>query len=568
MRWGPQRLGPDRWRFALWAPAAERLLLEVDGGDCVPMSHDGDGWFIAEAKARAGDRYRFRLPAGLAVPDPAARAQADGVHGWSLLVDGSYEWRTSKWTGRPWEETVLYELHAGLLGGFAGVADELPRLANLGITAVELMPIAAFSGQRNWGYDGVLAYAPASAYGSPNDLKALVDRSHELGLSIILDVVYNHFGPDGNYLAAYAPQFFDSDVHTPWGAAIDFTREPVRRFFIDNAMQWLADYRFDGLRFDAVQAIGDKSFLQDLGQEIRERTSGRHVHLILENEANEARWLDGLYDGQWNDDFHNAAHVLLTGETEAYYADFAQAPARKLARALGEGFTFQGERMPASGKRRGSPSAHLPPFRFVSFLQNHDQVGNRATGERLTRLTGEDRLKAATALLLLSPQIPLLFMGDETGSVSPFLFFTDFEDKLAHAVREGRRKEFAKFRAFADPEARQRIPDPNSPQTFESSRPMPGPDADEWVEFYRRLIALRQERIVPRLREASARASRAAGTGAVVAEWALGGDCLLTIYANLGDSPADAPDLPESEPMFALGEPGEVGSFSAWIEDR
>lgn len=569
MRWGSEKLSADRWRFSLWAPAAERPLLEIDGRGPVAMEPHGEGWFVAEAEAEAGARYRFRISPELAVPDPASRAQAGGVHGWSLLVDQeSYEWRCSGWTGRPWEETLIYELHAGLLGGFEGVAAELPRVADLGVTAIELMPIAAFSGVRNWGYDGVLPYAPASAYGSPEALKALVDRAHELGLGMILDVVYNHFGPDGNYLAAYAPQFFDAGERTPWGEAIAFEREPVRRYFIDNALMWLEDYRFDGLRLDAVHAISDKSFLEELGREIRDRTGGRHVHLVLENGANEARWLEGSYDAQWNDDFHNSAHVLLTGETQGYYRDFADQPARKLARCLEQGFSYQGEHSFDSGKPRGSPSGHLPPYRFVSFLQNHDQTGNRATGERLTQLTGKERLRAATALLLLCPQIPLLFMGEEVGSRSPFLFFTDFDDGLADAVREGRRKEFAKFEAFADPAARETIPDPNSPETFERSRPAPGPDGEEWLSFNRELIALRQERIVPRLGEARSAGARAIGEAAVLGEWTLGTAARLTLFANLGDAPVEAPGLPEAEPMFAIGEAGAVGSFAAWLEEE
>jgi maltooligosyltrehalose trehalohydrolase len=568
MKWGPEKLAPGRWRFALWAPAVERPLLELDGRKPLAMEPQGEGWHASEAEAEPGTRYRFRVSPELAVPDPASRAQADEVHGWSLLVDpDSHQWRCADWRGRPWPETVVYELHAGLLGGFDGVAAELARLAELGVTVIELMPVAAFSGTRNWGYDGVLPYAPAAAYGSPNDLKALVDRAHELGLSMILDVVYNHFGPDGNYLGAYAPDFFDSDAQTPWGAAIAFERKPVRRFFIDNARMWLEEYRFDGLRFDAVHAISDRSFLEDLGRELRDCTRGRHVHLVLENEANEAPLLEGLYDAQWNDDFHNVAHVLLTGETQGYYGDFARQPARKLARCLEQGFIYQGEPSPGSGEPRGSPSAHLPAYRFISFLQNHDQIGNRAFGERLTLLTSKQRLRAATALLLLSPQIPLLFMGEETGSLSHFLFFTDFHDELADAVREGRRKEFARFEAFADPAAREKIPDPNAQETFARSRPQPGADGDEWLDLYRRLLALRHERIVPKLGNAKSSGAQAIGDAAVLAQWTLGDSARLTLFANIGEEKVEAPDLPRSEPMFALGKIGDSGSFSAWLED-
>ncbi|MFN3945655.1 MAG: malto-oligosyltrehalose trehalohydrolase [Allosphingosinicella sp.] len=549
MRWGPEPLGGGRWRFNLWAPGVERVNLEIAApsereGLEVAMSQSGDGWFSAEAEARSGTRYRFRVSPDLAVPDPASRAQAEDVHGWSLLVDpDSYRWQAADWAGRPWEETVIYELHAGLLGGFRGVADRLPDIAALGVTAVELMPVAAFSGTRNWGYDGVLPYAPAAAYGSPDDLKALVDKAHALGLSIYLDVVYNHFGPDGNYLHAYANDFFHPEIRTPWGDAIAFDREPVRRFFIDNALMWLTEYRFDGLRFDAVHAIGDVGFLDAMAAELRAATVGRHVHLMLENEANDAERLERGFDAQWNDDFHNTIHVMLTGESEAYYGGFAERPAEKLARCLAEGFVYQGETPPGGDHPRGAPSGHLRSTAFIPFLQNHDQIGNRAMGERLTRLTSRERLRAATALLLLMPQVPLLFMGDETGSESPFLFFTDFHDELADAVREGRRREFAKFAAFADPEARARIPDPNAEATFAGSRPEPGPAAAEWRAFYADLLDLRRREIVPRLKGARGDGARALSETAVLAHWRLGDGSRLTIFADLGETPTDPSSL-------------------------
>jgi maltooligosyltrehalose trehalohydrolase len=532
------------------------------------MTRSEDGWFTAEAEAPPGTRYRFRLPDGLAIPDPASRAQQDSVHGWSLLVDqDSYQWRTPDWAGRPWEESVIYELHAGLLGGFAGVADHLPRLKDLGVTAVELMPVNAFGGERNWGYDGVLPYAPASAYGTPDALKALVDRAHQLGLRILLDVVYNHFGPDGNYLAAYAPAFFDDEVDTPWGAAIAHHREPVRRFFIDNALMWLEEYRFDGLRLDAVHAIQDPSFLDFLSEEVRTRIPGRHVHLILENEHNDAARLDGGYDAQWNDDFHNSIHVLLTGESEGYYRGFADKPAEHLARVLGEGFAYQGELPPGAAKPRGSPSGHLRAAAFVSFLQNHDQIGNRAFGERLTALIPSDKLRAATALLLLCPQIPLIFMGDEMGSTSPFLFFTDFRDELAQAVRTGRRGEFAHFSDFSDPAIRETIPDPNDPATFEASRPQPGREAAEWEALYGDLLALRHREIVPRLKGAVPTGAEAVGKCAVIAGWRMGDGAHLSLFLNVGEDRRLPAHLPESDPIYAIGTLGAPCSFAAWLEE-
>ncbi len=564
--WGAT-LGDGTTIFRIWAPDRDAVTLEIEGGDPVAMASEAEGWFAAEAPVGAGARYRFRLDNALAVPDPASRAQAGGVHGWSVVTDPeAYRWRTGTWRGRPWDEMVIQEVHVGALGGFAGVAEQLPALAEIGITAIELMPVNAFGGTRNWGYDGVLPYAVAESYGTPDDLKALVDRAHELGIAVLLDVVYNHFGPDGNYLGAYAKGFFDADVATPWGGAVAVDAAPVARFFVENALMWLQDYRFDGLRFDAVHAIDNDAFLDAMAAEIRETVSDRPVHLILENERNDAdRLASGLYDAQWNDDFHNVLHVLLTGETSAYYADFADRPAERLARCLAEGFIYQGQGSPNhDGKPRGKPSAHLSPTAFVSFLQNHDQIGNRAMGERLTLLADPRKLRAATALLLLGPQIPLQFMGDETGSETPFLFFTDFHDDLANAVREGRRREFAKFAAFADPAARETIPDPNARETFARSRPEPGPDSARWQDLYRTLLKLRHDVIVPRLRGARAIGAEAIGTGAVVARWRMADAAVLTIALNLGDGVVAFPsDLPE--PVHAEGAMGEPGSVAVWL---
>ena len=558
--WGATPLDDGRTRFALWAPDAAGVELEIDGAPPADMVAGDDGWFVATTQAPAGTRYRFRI-GDTVVPDPASRAQSGGVHGWSLVIDPAYPWTVTDWRGRPWEETVLVELHPGLLGGFRGVIDQLPAIAATGITAIELMPVGAFGGTRGWGYDGVLPYAPHESYGAPADLQALVDAAHGFGLSVFLDVVYNHFGPDGNYIGQYAAGFFDAEVHTPWGGAVAMHEAAVHRFFVDNALMWLRDYRIDGLRFDAVHAIADDAFLDAMATEIREALPDRHIHLVLENERNDAaRLRDGGYDAQWNDDFHNVLHVLLTGETSAYYTDFADRPADRLARCLAEGFIYQGEGSANhDGTPRGTPSAHLSPTRFVSFLQNHDQIGNRALGERLTVLTDPAKLRAATALLLLAPQIPLLFMGDTDGSETPFLFFTDFHDELADAVREGRRKEFANFDAFADPQARERIPDPNARSTFDASRPEPGPDAATWRALYRDLIALRMTHIVPHLAGAVAIGAEATGDAAVTARWRLADGSTLTIALDLADTPAplagDNGDL-----LHAEGD-----RFAAWI---
>lgn len=539
---GANLIGPARTRFRIWAPAQHSLSVAIAGRPPLPMTRNGDGWFEADADCGAGTRYRYILQDGTKVPDPAARAQADDVHGDSIVVDpAAYRWRQTGWHGRPWRDTVIYELHVGLLGGFASVARELRRLAELGFTAIELMPIAEFPGARNWGYDGVLPFAPESSYGSPDELKALIDAAHAHGLMIFLDVVYNHFGPDGNYLHLYAPQMFRDDIATPWGPAIDFRRHEVRRFFIENALYWLIEYRFDGLRFDAVHAIADPDWLDEMAAELRRAIEPeRHVHLVLENDDNAASHLAGDFDAQWNDDGHHVLHVLLTGEKEGYYADYADAPAARFARCLKEGFSYQGEpSVYRDGKRRGTASAQLPPTAFVLFLQNHDQIGNRAFGERLTALTRPQALEAAIALQLLCPQMPLVFMGEDQASLSPFLFFTDHNPEIAQAVRNGRRREFARFAHFSDPRHLEQIPDPNACETFERSVAVPHPaDAEKRRRLYRHLLALRRDEIVPRLDGARALDADAVGATAVLARWRMGDGAILIIGSNFGAEPA------------------------------
>lgn len=529
---GAIMLDAQHTRFALWAPDAFYVSVELENGKSIAMLPQADGWFEVEIKCPAGTRYRYNIDGEQDVPDPASRAQASDVHGWSLVVDPlAYHWRQPNWQGRPWHEAVIYELHVGALGGYANVEQHLPRLAEMGVTAIELMPLAQFPGERNWGYDGVLPYAPHSSYGTPEQLKHLIDSAHEHGLAVILDVVYNHFGPDGNYLGQYAASFFQEDVHTPWGAGIDFERREVRDFFLDNALMWLLEYRFDGLRLDAVHAIDNPGFLQELAQRVRQQVdTGRHVWLVLENELNQASLLKHDFDAQWNDDFHNVLHVLLTGETDAYYSDFAQDPTAKLARCLGEGFIYQGDTT-RHGHARGEPSGGLPPTAFVAFLQNHDQIGNRALGERLHQLCPPQALKAATALLLLSPMIPLMFMGDEANAAEPFLFFTDHHGELAEAVREGRRNEFADFAAFHDPERREHIPDPNALSTLQQS--MPTLADQDHVAFYRELLSLRHRHIVPHLPGSVALGAQVLGDAAVSARWRLGNGSVLQIDLNL-----------------------------------
>jgi len=359
---------------------------------------------------------------------------------------------------------------------------------------------------------------------------------------VILDVVYNHFGPDGNYLASYAPKFFRDDVKTPWGPAIDFRRPQVRQFFTENALYWLMEYRFDGLRFDAVHAITEADWLDEMAAAVRASVEqDRHVHLVLEHDGNVAEHLRRDFDAQWNDDAHHVLHVMLTGENEGYYRDYADCSADRLARALREGFVYQGEpSAQREGEPRGTPSLDLAPTAFVLFLQNHDQTGNRAFGDRLTVLAKPEALEAAIALQLLCPQIPLIFMGEEVGSPTPFQFFTDHHGELADAVRDGRRKEFASFAAFSDPARRERIPDPNAVGTFERSRPAPDTNnSAEWSDLYHRLLAVRRDHIVPRLKDARAIRAEAIGPAAVVARWRLG-DAVLTIATNLGSEACEA----------------------------
>jgi malto-oligosyltrehalose trehalohydrolase len=558
---GVTRLPDGSVRFRLWAPAQETVGVAFEAGELLPMQRSADGWFEATGLVADGTLYRYRLADGALVPDPASRMQAGGVHGPSVVYTAPFTWTCADWQGRPWTEVVLYEVHVGAAGGFRGVRDDLPRLKELGITAIELMPVNDFPGQRNWGYDGVLPYAPASAYGSPDELKELIDAAHALGLMIFLDVVYNHFGPDGNYLGLYAPQFFRDDVKTPWGSAIDFRRREVRDYFTCNVLMWLTEYRFDGLRFDAVHAIHEQDWIEEMAAVVRTSVGQRrHVHLVLEHH-NDAAHLRNSVDAQWNDDGHNVLHVLLTGEDGGYYADYAQDPATKLARVLAEGWVYQGERSDYLGRARGEPSAGLPPYAHVLFLQNHDQIGNRALGERLTSLVPAATLEAAIALQMLCPQIPLLFMGEESACRTPFLFFTDHHDELADAVREGRRQEFAGFAEFADPEKRQRIPDPNAVETFAAS--VPRVESNGRFVFYQRLIDVRMREIVPRLPGTVSIGAAAIGQKSVLARWRMGDGSTLTIVTNLGTG-AVSFSTPAGRLLFSIGETGPM--TAAYLE--
>ncbi len=566
----------DGVRFRLWAPAAKRVetvLVEQGGERIFAMTGTEDGRHeVLIPGTGPGTLYQFKIDGETVVPDPGSRFQPDDVFGPSQVVDTrAFVWQNPGWKGRPWRETVLYELHVGTFtpeGTYDGVRSRLPYLKELGVTAIELMPLADFPGRRNWGYDGVLPFAPDSAYGTPWDLQRLIDKAHGLGLMVFLDVVYNHFGPEGNYLHLYAPQFFTEAHQTPWGAAIDFSVRRVRDFFIANAAYWLDEYRFDGLRLDAVHAIRDDSVPHIL-EELAETVSGvlpedRHVHLVLENDANQARFLTRdadnrprFYVAQWNDDIHHAYHVTATGETQGYYVDYADNPLERLGRCLAQGFAYQGEpSVHRDGEARGEPSDQLPPDAFVVFVQNHDQIGNRAMGDRLTLLASPERRTALAAMFLLSPQIPMLYMGEEWGAEQPFPFFCDFHGDLADAVREGRRREFAAFPEFADPAMRERIPDPNDPATARSAvldwDELTHPNHASWLVLYRQLLTLRRERMLPLLDliRPGAATWQVEETGLLTVNWPLTDGRSLIMTADLDDEPVSLGVAPHSWQMI------------------
>jgi malto-oligosyltrehalose trehalohydrolase len=528
----------------------------------VPIAANEEGWCTCVLDGiEPGTSYRYVLENGDAVPDPASHAQLDDIAGPSVLVDhGEFRWQHSEWRGLPWEASVFYELHIGTFspeGTFRGAIDKLAHLRDLGITTVELMPVAHFPGDRGWGYDPALIYAPHPAYGAPDDLKALIDAAHGHGLNIVLDVVYNHFGPHQNLIPAYAPEFFHPERETPWGVGIAYEKPPVRRFFIDNALYWLDVYRFDGLRFDAIDHIldedSDVELLEEIARTIRARHPDRHIHLTSEDNRNITRFVergeDGeivLISGEWNDDFHNAIHSIASGDTEGYYVDFVERHWWRVARCLAEGFAFQGEVSLYGGTPRGEPSAHLPPTAFVDFVQNHDQIGNRAFGERLIDLASHDMVETLMAMLLLSPHIPLLFMGEEWGETRPFAFFTHYEGELADAVREGRRNEFAGFQAFhGEAESLRQVPDPNAPETFISSKInwdcLTSDAGKAWTQVCKRLLRLRRDRVVPLLAGTRPFAGKIeeAQDGIVSVSWRLNGG-MLRMVANLDQEPRPA----------------------------
>lgn len=568
---GTRFLDSGKLLFSIWAPSAQQveLLLFKLNGELLPMRRENDGWYFLETdSAREGDLYMYVIDGELRVADPASRYQPEDVDGPSMVLRShSSDFANDNWKGLPWNEAVIYELHVGTFtpeGTFEGVERKLDYLKFLGITAIELMPVADFPGRYNWGYDGVLLFAPDSKYGSPDDLRKFVREAHKREMMVFLDVVYNHFGPQGNYLHSYAKPFFNQKHSTPWGAAINFDGECstyVRQFYLQNALYWLNEFNIDGLRFDAVHAISDDSeehLIAEIARTVR-NTIGkrRHIHLMIENDQNNRSFLvlknhdeQSLINAQWNDDIHHAMHVIASNESSGYYVDYVEessprSPIQHLARCLSEGFAYQGE--PSThkqGEARGEPSHDLPPQKFIAFIQNHDQVGNRAFGERLPSLSDPRKLNAITPILLLSPSIPLIFMGQEFDCSAPFYYFCDMEPQLGKLIREGRRNEFARFPEFASEEARKTIPDPLSKNTFFGSKILWHETDKNFkaLEYYRSLLKLRRQYIVPLLAELAEGECKSEvlsqETDCLCVVWTFG-KMRLTLVSNLSNSSAD-----------------------------
>jgi maltooligosyltrehalose trehalohydrolase len=472
-------------RFRVWAPERRRVEVLIENGLAVPLAPEAGGYFSGVVpEAAAGALYRYRLDGEGSFPDPCSRFQPKGPHGPSMVVDPkAYKWHDEDWLGITMAGQVIYELHVGTFtkeGTFAAATRELEELKQLGVTVIEVMPVAEFPGQRNWGYDGVNLYAPAHGYGDPEAFKRFVDVAHGLGLSVILDVVYNHLGPDGNYLGTYSDHYFTDRYETDWGAAINFDgpeSQEVREFFIRNACYWVAEFHMDGLRLDATDSIYDAGpvhVLSELSQRAREAGKPRNIILTAENEKQDVRLITpvakGGYglDAMWNDDFHHTAMVALTGRREAYYTDY-RGTSQELLSAVKRGFLYQGQRYKWQNQARGTPVTTEPGSAFVCFLQNHDQIANSLRGDRLHALTSPGRYRALTAVLLLAPGTPMLFMGQEFWASSPFLFFTDHGD-LADTVYQGRKKFLSQFPSSASLEAQEQVPHPNLPSTFEASK--------------------------------------------------------------------------------------------------
>ena len=550
----------------VWAPDRSSIdvVCDADRSRCWPLVRECNGYFAGDLpEARAGDRYWLRLDGSLLRPDPASRYQPDGPHGPSAIVDpAAFRWTDDGWRGIQSDGQVLYELHVGTFtpeGTWRAAANELEALADLGITIVEMMPVADFAGRFGWGYDGVDLYAPTRLYGTPDDLRAFIDRAHALGIGVILDVVYNHIGPDGNYLSDFARDYFTDRYRNDWGEAINFeTAPPARAFFVENAGYWIDEFHFDGLRLDATQDIHDISrdhVVSELIRKVRAKAGSRAVYVVAENEPQETRFArdpaQGGHGGDalWNDDFHHTAVVALTGRREAYYFDY-KGSAQEFVSCARYGYLYQGQWYSWQKKRRGTPALDLPPRAFVSYLENHDQVANTPFGKRLHQVCSPSRLRAVTALTLLGPATPMLFQGQEFASSSPFLYFADQTAELRRSVSEGRREFLLQFPSVKDPDVQAALPPPGDEETFrrctlnlgerETNRP--------WYDLHRDLIALRRSDAVIKA------AALTRPEGAVIALQVLAlryqggaeGDRLLIV--NLG---CDVDLSPVPEPLLA-----------------
>ncbi len=569
-------------RFRLFAPAVERVRLAIEGREPTTMESDGSGWHtLRVGDAGSGTRYRYLLPDGTAVPDPASRFQPEDVAGPSEVIDAAgYAWQADGWQGRPWAEAVLYELHVGTFtpeGTFRAALGKLDHLLALGVTAIELMTISDFAGRRNWGYDAVLPYAPDSSYGRPEDLKALVEAAHARGLMVILDAVYNHFGPEGNYLPQYFPQILSKEHTTAWGPALNFDGEgceQTRAFVLENALFWLEEYNVDGLRLDAAHAMIDNSpthILDELAERVRAFAGERHIHLIREDENNIAgeltRDAGGCvvhYTAQWNHDIDHLLGAGFTGTQAARLADDA-GETERLGKAIAEGFVIAAQENHAAFEA----GCHVPPNAFVSFLQSHDLVGNRIFGERVSSLLPRETVRALVAVALLLPQTPMLFMGEEWGASTPFPYFCDFHGDLSEAVQRGRCEQIGKLPGVS-PEDLKNAPNCQAESTFRSAQlrweELGEGEHAAWLGHYTELLAVRRARVVPLLRGLSGRCGKFAvlGPGGLQVTWTLAGGARLRLEANLWHEARDGFGAAEGEVLWVEGTADAQGGLGAW----
>lgn len=577
---GANRSG-DAVEFRVFAPDAHQVTLQLDGRDDVAMTPAGDGRFSCDVPDVAtGQRYAYVVDGQGPWPDPWSRSQPDGVHDASAVVDpATYTWQDAGWTGIPRKHLVIYEVHVGTFtpeGTFEAATARLPWLRDLGVTAIELMPVAAFPGTRNWGYDGAALFAPAATYGTPDDLRRLVDTAHALGLAVLQDVVYNHLGPDGAYLAAFVPSILTSRHTSSWGKGIDLDGPEsawVRRTFLDNALHWLVEYHMDGLRLDATHALvdhGPEHWLAALARETRALLgTDRYVHLIAEDDRNLARLVqdpaqDGYgLDGVWADDFHHVVRRRVAGDRAAYYQDY-EGTTRELATVLGQGWLYTGQVSAYRGAPRGGPATDVPLPACVICIQNHDQIGNRAFGERLHHQVDHHTWLAVSTLLLMAPETPLLFMGQEWSASTPFLYFTDHAEPLGQMVSQGRRDEFKAFPAFSAPDAREAIPDPQARQTFDISvldwREVDGPMHAHTVNAYRRLLEIRRALLFDAARSPGEVRAEAIDADTLQLEQPTtgGGRMLLVVTFARGPVAVDVPaDLDEAWQMIFDSRAGE-----------